>query len=120
MIFYEAPHKLPATLRDMLEAFGNRNIALVRELTKLHEEVIHTTLLEAAEMYNDENKPRGEFVIIVDGYTPDENEEAFTLEQAVELARSYMAEGQSASSAAKQASADTGHKKGDIYKILCK
>ena len=59
MIFYEAPHKLPATLKDMLEAFGDRKIALVRELTKLHEEVIHTTLKEAAEMYTEETKPRG-------------------------------------------------------------
>lgn len=118
MIFYEAPHKLPATLKDMLEVFGDRKIALVRELTKLHEEVIHTTLSEAAEMYNDETKPRGEYVIIVSGYEMPEGTSEYTLEDAVKLARDYMAEGNSASFAAKTAAAETGFKKGDIYKLI--
>ena len=118
MIFYEAPHKLTATLKDMLEVFGDRKIALVRELTKLHEEVIHTTLSEAAEMYNDETKPRGEYVIIVSGYEKPEGTSEYTLEDAVKLARDYMAEGNSASSAAKTAAAETGFKKGDIYKLI--
>lgn len=118
MIFYEAPHKLPATLKDMLEVFGNRKITLVRELTKLHEEVIRTTLGEAADMYDDETKPRGEFVLIVEGYEKPENEIEYTLEDAVKLARSYMDEGSSASMAAKAASGETGLKKGDIYKEL--
>ncbi len=117
MIFYEAPHKLPATLKDMLDAFGDRKLALVRELTKLHEEVIHTTLSEAAEMYNDENKPRGEFVLIVEGYDAS-GDKQFTLEDAVSLAKNYMDEGNPASFAAKTAAAETGFKKGDIYKLL--
>jgi 16S rRNA (cytidine1402-2'-O)-methyltransferase len=118
MIFYEAPHKLPATLKDMLEAFGNRKITLIRELTKSHEEVIRTTLKQAAELYNDENKPRGEFVLIVEGYDPQIDKQEYTLEQAVNLAKEYMAAGDSASMAAKAASGDTGIKKGDIYKEL--
>ncbi len=118
MIFYEAPHKLPATLKDMLDTFGNRKLALVRELTKLHEEVIHTTLSDAAQMYGDENKPRGEFVLIVDGYDPSEEAAEYTLEDAVALAKKYMEEGNPASSAAKTAAADTGFRKGDIYKSL--
>ncbi len=117
MIFYEAPHKLPATLKDMLDTFGDRKLALVRELTKLHEEVIHTTLSAATEMYNDENKPRGEFVLIVEGYDASD-EKQFTLEDAVTLARNYMEEGSPASLAAKTAAAETGLKKGDIYKLL--
>ncbi|MBQ5911415.1 MAG: 16S rRNA (cytidine(1402)-2'-O)-methyltransferase [Clostridia bacterium] len=117
LIFYEAPHKLPATLKDMLECFGDRKIALVRELTKLHEEVIHTTLKEAAEMYSEENKPRGEFVLIIEGYD-DTKDTAYTFEEAVELAKNYLKDGASASSAAKQAAADTGFKKGDIYKSI--
>ena len=118
MIFYEAPHKLPATLCDMLEVFGDRKIALVRELTKLHEEVIRTTLSEVAEMYGEENKPRGEYVLIVEGFDPDTESSAYTLEDAVEMAKNYMKEGSPASLAAKTAAADTGFKKGDIYKLL--
>lgn len=118
MIFYEAPHKLAATLKDMLEYFGDRKIALVRELTKLHEEVIHTTLSEGAELYSEDNKPRGEFVIIVDGYDPSLSKEEYTLDQAVKIAKQYMKDGNSASAAAKMASTDTGIKKGEIYRYI--
>ena len=119
MVFYEAPHKLPATLKDMYATFGDRKIAIVRELTKLHEEVIHTTLGEAISLYDDEKKARGEFVLIIDGYTP-EAEEEFTLEQAVEIAKGYIEKGDPTSMAAKKAATDTGFKKGDIYKLLTK
>ena len=64
MIFYEAPHKLPAPLRDMSAYLGDRKISLVRELTKIHETVMNTTLSLAAEYYG-ENTPRGEFVLII-------------------------------------------------------
>ena len=117
MIFYEAPHKLPATLKDMFEAFGNRKLAIVRELTKLHEEVIHTTLQEAKDMYNEEHKPRGEYVLIIEGYD-DSNDNEYTFSSAVELAKSFVKEGNSASSAAKLAASETGFKKGEIYKSL--
>ena len=117
MIFYEAPHKLPATLKDMFEAFGNRKLAIVRELTKLHEEVIHTTLQEAKDMYNEEHKPRGEYVLIIEGYD-DSSDSEYTFETAVELAKSYVKEGNSASTAAKMAASETGFKKGEIYKSL--
>ena len=116
MIFYEAPHKLPATLRDMLEVFGDRELALVRELTKLHEEVIRTTLALAAERFATE-APRGEFVVIVGGAPPKE-QAAFTAEQAAALARDYVAEGMSASAAAKAAAAETDVKKSEIYRLL--
>lgn len=66
MIFYEAPHKLNATLNDMLAALGDRKISIVRELTKIHETVFNTTLGAAAEYYR-ENTPRGEFVLIIEG-----------------------------------------------------
>ena len=119
MVFYEAPHKLPATLKDMYASFGDRKIAIVRELTKLHEEVIHTTLGETRSLYDDEKKARGEFVLIIEGYTPTAEKE-FTLEEAVEIAREYMEKGDPASLAAKKASSDTGLKKGDIYRDLTK
>lgn len=116
MIFYEAPHKLNATLRDMLKAFGDREIALVRELTKIHETVFNTTLAGAAEYYAD-NPPKGEFVLIIEGKKEEEDEQ-YTLEDAVRLAKRLTDEGKSTSSAAKEAAEATGIKKGDIYKAL--
>ena len=116
MVFYEAPHKLTDTLADMLAAWGDRRIALVRELTKVHEEVIRTTLAAAAARYETET-PRGEFVLVIEG-APAPKPTEFTLEDAVTLAREYAEGGQSASEAAKQSAAETGFKKGDIYKAL--
>lgn len=117
MIFYEAPHKLLSTLEDMLAALGNRRICLVRELTKLHEEIFRTTLAEAVAHYR-ETPPRGEFVLIVEGAQKKE-EAPVSLEDAVQLARCRMdKEGLSASMAAKAVAAETGLKKGDIYKAL--
>lgn len=118
MVFYEAPHKLPSTLEDMRDAWGEeRRICLVRELTKLHEEIVHTTLGEAAQHYRD-TPPRGEFVLVIHGCEPTKEPE-LTPEQAAVLARDLMAdEGLSASAAAKRAAAETGLKKGDIYRLL--
>lgn len=116
MIFYEAPHKLNATLRDMLKAFGDRKIALVRELTKIHETVLNTTLSGAVDFYAD-NPPKGEFVLIIEGKKEEETE-LYTLEEAVRLAKRLTDEGKSTSSAAKEAAEISGIKKGDIYKAL--
>ena len=115
MIFYEAPHKLIATLNDMLATFGDRKIAIVRELTKLHESVFHTTLSEAVEYYT-QNAPRGEFVLIVNGIK--EEVTVYSLDDALKIANRLIAEGQSTSCAAKEAANITGLKKGDIYKSL--
>ncbi len=116
MIFYEAPHKLHATLQDFLACFGDRPLALVRELTKIHEEVIRTTLAEAVKRFETET-PRGEFVVIVGGAEKCE-EVSFSVEQATALARNYVADGLSPAAAAKQAAAETGHRKNEIYKRL--
>ena len=116
MIFYEAPHKLNATLKDMLKVFGDRKIALVRELTKIHETVFNTTLSEAVDFY-EINPPKGEFVLIIEGKKEEETE-LYTLEDAVKLAKRLTDEGKSTSSAAKEAAEISGIKKGDIYKAL--
>ena len=116
MVFYEAPHKLSATLSDMYAYFGDRKLAIVREITKIHEEVIRTTLAEASEKYKEESL-KGEIVLVIEGYTESE-EDIPTLEDAIEKARAYMEEGMRVSFAAKQAAKDTGIKKGDIYKAL--
>lgn len=114
LIFYEAPHKLPYTLRDMLEVLGDRRITLARELTKLHEEVWRTTLAEAAAHYQD-HAPRGEFVLVLEGARPPAEEKA-TLEEAVQVAVSLAAGGASLSEAAREAARQTGFKKGEVYK----
>jgi 16S rRNA (cytidine1402-2'-O)-methyltransferase len=116
MIFYEAPHKLRATLADLLGALGERNIAIVRELTKLHEEAIRTTLGKAVERYAEEN-PKGEIVLIVEGAEVVEAPE-FTLEEAVQLALEYTEQGLTVSEAARKAAHTSGIKKSDIYKEL--
>jgi 16S rRNA (cytidine1402-2'-O)-methyltransferase len=117
MIFYEAPHKLPSTLKDMAETFGNRKTAIIRELTKIHEEVIITTLPEAAERYAD-GGAKGEFVLIIEGAPEPQKSEA-ALSDAVALAlRLSKEQGLSGSDAAKSAAKQTGLKKGDIYKEL--
>ena len=117
MIFYEAPHKLPATLKDLLSTLGDRPVALVRELTKIHEEVIRTTLEKAVEKYETET-PRGEFVVIVGGGEKTETETVYTLQDAVKIAESLVKSGESATSAAKQAAAQTGCRKNDIYREM--
>ena len=101
MIFYEAPHKLVSTLEDLAETFGNdRKISLCRELTKLHEEVVRTTLGEAIAKYT-ENGPKGEFVLVVDGAVPVEKEVP-TAEDAGEMVKRLMGEGLSRKDAIKQ------------------
>lgn len=117
MIFYEAPHKLNATLRDMLGAFGNRSIAIVRELTKIHEEVIRTTLEQAVECYS-EAPLKGEIVLVIDGAKPVDNNKVYTEEEAADLAIALAAEEDvSLSEASKKAAKETGIKKGIIYKL---
>lgn len=116
MIFYEAPHKLISTLTDMQKVLGNRNIAVVKEITKLHENVFRTTFSDALEYYS-ENPPKGEFVIIIEG-AKEEKTENYTLEDAVKIAKDLIKSGQSTSSAAKEAAVITGIKKGDIYRNM--
>ena len=117
MIFYEAPHKLLSTLEDMEKVFGpQRPISLCRELTKLHEEVIRTTLSGALALYAQQS-PKGEFVLVIEG-APEEQAEEMTLEQAVAFAREQMARGASASEAAKEAAQASPFKKGELYRLL--
>ena len=116
MIFYEAPHKLASTLADMEKYWGNRNIALVKELTKIHENVERTTLFEAAQKYSD-GSAKGEYVIIIEGKPQDEKEEV-TMDSALEIALGLVEKGMSKNEAAKEAAKQTGLKKSDIYKSL--
>ena len=116
MIFYEAPHKLLSTLEDLKEAFGaDRGISLCRELTKLHEEVVRTTLGEAVEKYT-ANPPKGEFVLIVAGAEPAQKEVASETDAAARVAQ-LMEEGMSRKDAVKQTAKELGLPKNVVYDI---
>ena len=117
LVFYEAPHKLIYTLHDIRNSLGNRRMAVARELTKLYEEVLTGDVDEMIAHF-ESTAPKGEFVLIVEGAKPPEKEDAFTLEEAAELAGELMDRGMSASAAAKEAALQTGYKKGDIYKLI--
>lgn len=116
MIFYEAPHKLPATLEDMAKYFGDRKIALVKELTKIYENVERTTLFEAAKKYR-EVSPKGEYVLIIEG-KPEDTEQTITIEEAKVMAEELIKGGLSKNEASKEIAKKTGLKKSDIYKSL--
>lgn len=116
MIIYEAPHKLPTTLKDLYSAFGERKLSIVREITKIHEEVIRTTTKIAAEELSDSGI-KGEIVLVLEG-KKDEEKESYTLEQAVELASKLVDNGAKISDAAKEIASLTGFKKNEIYKEL--
>ena len=115
MIFYEAPHRLIATLEALCAAFGpDRRISLCRELTKLHEEYRRTTLGGAIRHYQ-ENQPRGEFVLVVDGAA--ETAQTPDMEHALEALKRLIASGISRKDAAKQIAEQTGIKKNELYAL---
>ena len=116
MVFYEAPHKLASTLADLYSALGNREIAIVHEITKIHEEVIKTTLKDANELYGDGHL-KGEMVLIIEGKNQ-ETEQEITLDDAVKKAAALVQSGMTMSRAAKEAAASSPFKKSDIYKEL--
>lgn len=116
MIFYEAPHKLPATLADLTEAFGpDRPVSLCRELTKLHEEIRRTTLGEAVTWY-EANPPKGEFVLVVEGGAP-AAENVPTLETGLLRVEELRASGASLRDAARQAAAELGLPRKALYDL---
>ena len=114
MIFYEAPHKLLGTLADMAAVFGgDRPVALCRELTKLHEETVRTTLAEALERWQ-ATPPRGEFVLVIAGAPPREKAQV-TLEEGVELVLRRREAGMGLKEAVRQVAADTGLPRNQLY-----
>ncbi|MBR6557963.1 MAG: 16S rRNA (cytidine(1402)-2'-O)-methyltransferase [Clostridia bacterium] len=117
MILYEAPHKLNATLLDICKHFGgDRRIALCRELTKLNEEVIRTTLSEAIAFYSDK-QPKGEFVMIIEGTSEQPNDEPMTDDIILKKIDEYISDGRSSSDAVKTVSKDFGLPKNTVYSL---
>lgn len=118
MVFYEAPHKLRATLGDMAEFFGgSRQISLCRELTKIHEEVLRFTL-EEAQRYYAEHEPKGEFVLVVQGAS-DEITDKISVEEALEQVRKLVEMGERPVDACKAVAKESGYKKSELYSFFC-
>lgn len=117
MVFYEAPHKLLNTLKDMLDFFGDRSVSVCRELTKIHEEMTKTTLAEAVSYY-EANPPRGEFVLVIAGEQHSETEEKPSLDAVLAIARERIAAGERAADVCKQLAAETGYQKRVLYQAV--
>lgn len=123
IIFYEAPHKLSYTLKDIYSAWGDRQIALARELTKRYEEIIRCSLFEAMERYQSE-KPKGEFVVIIEGQDENiliENERDkyanISIEEHVQI---YIDDGLTKKDAIKKVADDRGINKREVYNVVMK
>ncbi len=114
LIFYEAPHKLLNTLQDLLRFLGDRRISLCRELTKLHEETIRICLSQAVELYT-ENKPKGEFVLVVEGAKDKDLDNTDTIEMALEKVKSLVQNGMRAADACREIAKVSSFSKGDLY-----
>lgn len=120
MIFYEAPHKLRQTLDDLVKTFGDRRVAIVRELTKIHEEQNITTLALATRFYT-ENEPRGEYVLVLEGAQPEDPTPtgeigADRMDEAEKCAEKYIGEGMNRAQAVKKAAKEACVSRDELYR----
>lgn len=118
MIFYEAPHKLISTLKDMLEYFGDRKISLCRELTKVYEEVLRMTISEAVEYYSVKS-PKGEYVLVIEGKQNSESD-SISIENALKQVENLVEAGEKPVNACKAIAREYGLRKSDLYSAFCK
>lgn len=118
MIFYEAPHKLKATLADMFKYFGDRNISICRELTKLHEQTLRLTLSEAVAYY-ETVQPKGEFVLVVQG-ADDESPTPVSIDDAAAMVIEMYNSGTPLNKAAKEIAAKLGVSRNELYSAALK
>ena len=121
IVVYEAPHRLVRTLNDLLDALGDRRIALCKELTKVHENVYRTTLSDAAAFFG-ANEPKGEFVLVIEGADPEkkrrEERESWDILSLSEHVALYEKQGMDRKDAMKAAAKDRGLSKRDVYQAL--
>ena len=121
LIFYEAPHRITATLRDAQAVLGNRRAVVARELTKLHEEFLRGTLEELSDTFADANKARGEMVLIIEGtsdHAPSQSQTATTSTNLIERIMQLQAEGLEEKAALKKAAKELGLKRDEAYRRL--
>lgn len=118
LIFYEAPHKLITTLKDLYEALGDRRISLVKEITKIHETVIRTTLKDAQQLFT-ENTPKGEFVLVVEGYSQSNNPDIeVTDELIIDYVKELINKGTDKKTAIKQTAQELNLQKRTVYALV--
>ena len=121
IIIYEAPHRLKKTIAELLSVLGNRKLTAVKELTKLHENVFLTTFEEALDYY-EENEPRGEFVLVIEGRDIEElkkeKEASFQEMDINEHMKLYLDKGMDKKEAMKAVAVDRGIPKREVYKML--
>jgi len=117
MVFYEAPHKLLRTLKDLLKTLGDRNVSVSRELTKIYEETLRMSLSQAIEHF-ETTAPRGEFTLVIEGATNWEPDAESKLNEGVRLARDFIDSGLSSRDAAKKAADEAGCSRNVLYKII--
>lgn len=119
IIFYEAPHKLKNTLRDLFKIFGNRKISIVKEMTKIHENVMMFNLKDAVNYFNSIENIKGEFVLILEGNKEYNTEEIIDVDEAVNMIYKLNNESNVPySEAVKIVAEKTGHKKNELYKLV--
>lgn len=114
LVFYEAPHKLMATLQDMLRVFGDREVSISREITKLYEETLRLTLSQAIDHFS-ETQPKGEFVLVIKG--AEVIEKKLSAEEAGEILTNYRSQGKSLKEASRLAADETGFSKNELYQM---
>ena len=123
MVMYEAPHKLKKTLAELMEALGDRHITLAREITKKHETIEPMMLSQAIARYEEED-PRGEFVLVIEGLDvkklEEEKKSSFEAMSVEEHVKMYVDQGMSKKDAIKQAAVDRGVPKRDVYNAVMK
>ena len=117
MIFYEAPHKLKNTLTDMLETFGDRQVSISRELTKMYDETLRFTLSEAVSFF-EQTPPRGEVTLVIEGYMDSPQTEADKLQKALKTATEYRDNGLSLKDAVKRAADEHSCSKNELYSLM--
>ncbi|MBR5360356.1 MAG: 16S rRNA (cytidine(1402)-2'-O)-methyltransferase, partial [Lachnospiraceae bacterium] len=121
IILYEAPHHLKNTLKELYEALGDRKITICRELTKRFEEIMPLTLTEAIR-YHEENEPRGEYVLVIDGMgfnkLKEQKEREYDDISIKDHMERYLSEGYDEKTAMKAVAADRGISKRDVYQAV--
>ena len=114
IILYEAPHRIITTLRDLQIGLGNRRLSIVRELTKVYEEILATTMDEAV-IYYEEKTPKGEFVLIIEGVQRTDKQNSFSDISIEEHLREYLQAGMDKKEAVKQVAKDRNIPKNEVY-----
>ncbi len=115
LIFYASPHKIRGDLDSMYKIFGNRSVSIVKEITKINESVMRFSLLESIEYYT-QNRPKGEYVVLVEGYAKPSNENIVSIEDALKMVSKLVEDGEKPIDAIKFVSIQTEISKRELYK----